>query len=457
MRAVETGARITALLAALAVSAGTAPPADAADVRDQSRRLTAVKAWQMTLRYRMDIAYENNPAPQLSSSESYNVEADGTVLFTRSRRRGWYQGDGEVKFSLEYSSLAQMGDYRILDVERGAGTAPILPEIEISYLRFELDTFTYSFDLLPGEEMEGDFGVRSRSFRRDNITETVLREMQEAGSPVPFPELIRQWAPPERTWDEFTSTFSVSAFQIPLPFFGLRLSGSYTDPAGGVVTWILEPADGTEETFTSEEEPEIPGLEATESWVHYHPPSADEREEMTSAWVPIREGIEEEASGGSGGGAGTGGPASGFQLFMVSPRGTGPATGCGDSLQPVTPTSEKESSGDTPGRVIGELEDADSAPGEPGNPVLAALLSRLLSTPAPAGSSDLRNVAAEHDLFLAGLAVSGGRAQVQLSDMVVEYEECDARRVVAQVRHTALQLADVTEVQVVVGAREVSR
>ena len=455
MRGIAAGARMTTLLGALAASAVTAPPADAVDVRDQSRRLTAVRAWQMTLRYRMDIAYDNDLGDQISTSESYEVEAEGTVSFTRSGRRGWYKGEGEVSFTLEFSSLGQWDQYRVLDVERGNGTAPILPDIDISYLRFDLDTFTYSFQLIPGEEVDGAFGVPSRSFRRDNITETVMREMREAGRPVMFPELLRQMAPPEETWDEFRSTFSVSAFRIPLPFFGLRLTGSYTDHAGGVVTWILEPADGTEETFTSEEEPEIPGFEATEGWVHYHPPSADERDGLTSAWVPIRDGIEQEESGG--GGAGSGGPASGLGLFMVSPRGAGPATGCGDSLQSVTPDSYEGSAADTSGRVIGRLEDADSPAGGTGNALLAALLTRLLATAPGAGPGALRNVAAEHGLFLEGLEVRGSRALVQLSDMVVEYEECDARRVVAQVRHTALQLADVTEVEVVVGGREVSR
>jgi hypothetical protein len=437
----------TLLLAVALLGCSAASTGFARGALDQSERIFDVRSWKMTFRYHMDVAYENDFGQGIGGAHESKVEAEGTVLFTRGYGRGFYRGEGQVDFSLAYSTLSKWGKYRVLDTEQAEGGARILPIPELNRLRFDPNTHSYSFELYPGEEIGGeggDFGVPSRAFRVDNVTETVLREFREEGTPVPFASMLRAMAPPQRTWDEFVSNFTVAAREIPLPFFGLRLQGSYTDHEGGVVTWILEPADGTRDPIDSDSAVEIDGFENSEAWVHYHPPSAHEREELQSVWVPIIEGSKAEQMR-TAALAGT----QPFELFMVSSTQPGPPTGCGDWLKPFPADMGADQSGEAPPdyRAI-EIEPDEKDPGMgPGSNVALALI-QLLYGPVPADEPGVRNVAAENGLLLADLAQVGSRVRIVIGGQLLSEDACDSARVTAQLRHTALQFPGISTVDV---------
>jgi len=149
-----------------------------------------------------------------------------------------YANGGAAEYDLEIYHAAKLNDYYIVDSESGEGFADIGAG---SILEFEFEDHSYSFMILPG----GGEGVPSKSYRLSNITETLIKEMDEAGRPVMFPEKLKAMFPDKMRWNDFSSSYAVSVSRMPIPASGLTLKGKMVSLDGDTITWTIEPVDSS--------------------------------------------------------------------------------------------------------------------------------------------------------------------------------------------------------------------
>ncbi len=91
---------------------------------------------------------------------------------------------------------------------------------------------------------------------------------------------------------------------------------------------------------------------------------------------------------------------------------------------------------------------------EPTQGVLKAALEALLSIKEQYyGQSGLYNALYQSDLMVDSVKITGGKAEVQLSGLMILGGECDNPRVQAQLEQTILQFSTVTEVEVFINGK----
>jgi len=440
----KTGISHGFLLAMLLLAMAAGPPAFAQDpLRDQSRRISSVSSWKMTFRYEMDVQFTNEFGG-MSEEVIRFVESEGTVIFTRGPDRGRFAGEGTADYDLEYYTLVSAdglfsdspssgGEYKMLNTEEGRGSTSIIREIEMNVLEFDFDTHTYMFRIIPGEDFEYDFGVQTRSVMDMKIIDPLVDETAEEVAETIDRDQLKAMFPEQVEWEEFYSSFSVEAFGIPLPFFGSKLCGSLTDSQGGVVTWIIEPADA--------EPDEDDSLFETEVWVHHHPGEYSEQNTVKSAWNGIR-----RASAGSGsGGGGAATPSINVYLVEESGSGTGIPISTGDELvavdvsnpRPGESPAEAGPGGGFAGLVAGSLAQAPSTL-ENSSRIQTALHALFYSNFAD-GPDDPRNTLQEYPLTLDAVRVEGNAVVVGILGAFDPGNQDDAERIREQIRYTVTE------------------
>lgn len=436
-----------AMLVLLILGAAIAPSATAQDaLRDQRRRISKVPSWKMTFRYEMDVSFTNQFGG-MSEEIIRFVESEGTVIFTRSPDKRRFAGQGTAEYRLEYYTLtsadnmfsdsSSSGDkYRMLNIEEGSGSTSIIKEVEMNVLEFDFGTHTYMFRIIPGEDLEYDFGVPTRSVMDMEIIDPLLDETSEEVAETVDRNQLKAMFPEHVVYEDFVSSFSVEVFGIPLPFFGLKLCGSYTDSQGGVVTWIIEPA------ATGAAGAEADGdLFETEVWTHYHPKEYSEQNIVTSAWEEVR-----RQSAGSGSGAGNDNSPQ-INVYLVQDHGTGTGIpiSTGDELVAVDVTEshrnglsgEAEPSGGFAGIIASALAEATATP-EDSSRIQTALYA-LFYTNFADGPDDPRNTIQEYPLTLDAVQVEGNSVSVGILGAFDPRNQGDGERIKEQIKHTVTE------------------
>jgi len=401
---------------------------------ERTKQLLRVKEWRMSFRYTMDVHFKNDFGG-LGEEKKRKIEASGTALFKRGKQPNKYEGIGQTIYDLEYYSLALMDNYKILDVEKGNGTAPIIKEA--CSLTFNFDDLTYSFSIFPGSEDEE--GVPSRSYRKSNITDALIAEMGEAGKPVLYPEKLKAMFPDEKTWDEFTSFLGVEAFGMPLPFFGLTLAGSFTDSQGGVVSWILEPTSQDEK---SKDKFEV--LTKTENWFHFHPPEADYQNQVVSLWPEILKKVQELNAIDSSSEA----KEAGINVYLVKENDNGHSglpISTGDSLVAIdlsqmddTQNSIDQTSEDRGSFALKGIE-TETASQMDQNARRKAALYALFYGDAGNLGNELINSVQNHPLILDTIEIQANTFLVRMWGRIEGTESIEMIRVREQIEHTVTQ------------------
>ena len=253
-------------------------------ITNQSSKIKNVNKWKMTFRYEMDVNFKND-LEGMSEEVIRYIKSEGSVTFTRSRNKRKFVGEGTATYDLKYYTLTQMDKffsntsapndkYKIVNIEEGKGSTSIIKQIEVNLLEFDYKRNTYTFKLIPGEDFEYDFGVPTKSVMNLKIIDPLLDETSETGGKDVNRNQLKAMLPEKINFDEFVSTFSIEAFKIPLPFFGTKFGGSYTDMYGGIITWIIEPVEN--------EKVSNDNLFETETWVHYHPEEYSSKNKIES-------------------------------------------------------------------------------------------------------------------------------------------------------------------------------
>lgn len=397
-----------------------------------TKQLLRVKEWRMRFRYTMDVHFKNDFGG-LGEEEKRKVEASGTALFKLGKQRYEYEGSGQTTYDLEYYSFSFMKDYKILDVEKGSGTAPLIKEA--CSLTFNFDDLTYSFSIFPGS---GE-GVPSRSFRKSNITDALIAEMGEAGKPVLYPEKLKAMFPDEQTWDEFTSFLGVEAFGMPLPFFGLTLAGSYTDSQGSVVSWILEPTSQDEERKDKFEV-----LTKTENWFHFHPPEADYQNQVVSLWPEVLKKVQELDAIDSGSEALN----AGINVYLVKENDNGHSglpISTGDSLVAIdlsqiddAENSISQTSEDRGSFALKAIETETAGQMDQNARRKAALYALFYGDTGNLGN-ELINPVQSHPLLLDTIEIQANTIIVRMWGRIEGAESIEMIRVREQIEHTVTQ------------------
>ena len=452
-----------AMLVLLLLGVAIAPSATGQDaLRDQRRRINRVPSWEMTFRYEMDVDFTNRFGG-MSEEVIRFVESEGSVVFTRSQEKGRFAGQGTAEYRLEYYTLVEVDGlfsdssasgekYKMLNVEEGDGSTSIIREVEMNVLEFDFNNHTYMFRIIPGEDLEYDFGVPTRSVMDMKIIDPLLDETSETVAETVDRNQLKAMFPEHVVWDDFVSSFSVEVFGIPLPFFGLKLCGSSTDSQGGVVTWIIEPA------AAGAGGPEAEGdLFETEVWTHYHPREYSDQNVLTSAWGEVW-----RQAAGSGSGSGTESSPR-INVYLVNERGSGAGIpiSTGDELVAVD-VSRPRRAGDSGeagpgGGFAGVVADAlaEALPTPEDTSRIETALYALFYTNFDDGPDDPRNTIQEYPLTLDAVQVGENAVSVGILGAFEPRDERDSERIREQIRHTVAENSGrETSVSILLNQRE---
>ena len=119
------------------------------------------------------------------------------------------------------------------------------------------------------------------------------------------------------------------------------------------------------------------------------------------------------------------GPLTLYYVAFGDNGASGPVIGCGDSLVATT-----------------------SAPLTYTDKLQAAMTALLANHSVAVGQSGLNNSLAQSSLALAGTSLDGGTATVDLSGSIVQGGECDAPRIIGQLRQTAATASGAATVRI---------
>lgn len=128
------------------------------------------------------------------------------------------------------------------------------------------------------------------------------------------------------------------------------------------------------------------------------------------------------------------GPLTLYYVAFGDNGASGPMIGCGDSLVATT-----------------------SAPLTYTDKLQAAMTALLANHSVAVGQSGLNNSLAQSSLALAGTSLAGGTATVDLSGNIVQGGECDAPRIIGQLRQTAATASGAATVRININGIEIEQ
>lgn len=247
-------------------------------------RFRQIKGWRGDFSYKLDSDFQGSfgnmtfsvSSGELSSETLERIEIEGEISFSGGSR-GKFVGQGTASYQLQQFSLVKWGDKSILDTADGSGNAEILPEIEMNFLQFDLREGSYTLSISPGRYVEetDEYGVEASVVREMDIVDSFLQDMRNVDLEVPFSQILHAWFPDNLNQNGRVD-IGVTVAGFPLPAFGNTLNGSFTDFRGGILSWELEPIEIEPEEFLVP----VQITSASNTSLHFHPPSQDDRQGM---------------------------------------------------------------------------------------------------------------------------------------------------------------------------------
>ena len=445
-----------ALLATILVGYGPAPAqGQEREVENSIRRFRNITGWKGTFSYKLNADRDESfgdysflaSSGELSSQSEDRIDLEGEVTFSGGSG-GKFVGHGTASYRLESYSLVQWGDKRILDTTSGSGRSDILDEREINFLQFYLHDGSYSLSIAPGRSCTetDEFGVDVNTSGQLQITDSFLKDLEDADRDVPFPQLLRAMFP-ENTGGRGCQDVGFTVAAFPLPAFGNTLSGSWTDFRGGVLSWQLQPIDVPQQDFLVPVEITTP----SDSSIHFHPPDDETVAGIRALTIEAEmaeRGDDAAASGGSPG-------SREIMLFLADEQRTadcGRVEGVAHTLGPARGGSADGSSrNDLLSRAIAhvlEQEGGSLQHVEDEGLLSRALIALQAYAPQENGPPPLTNEL--YGRYLVGeVDLDRGTATIQLRENLDSLDSCQSERITRQLEETAKQFSSVTAVRLV--------